>query len=255
MLDRGHPRQRRGCTIVATDRSDSDRWRSSRHVRTLEVSIGPSHRGGRRPPGCRLGAAAAIGKRSQRGRPPRSRLDRWRRRCHDDVLDPGVARLELDPAELRLDVVDPSLGLGRDDAIASSALRSTDDAVPARRSLRSARDLGRNVRSDAARSEARQQGHLRRIADRIAARVGADPDIEADDGSDLGQLDERDRIVPRPLDRVRPGDPTARPRDRPRRASGQRRAGLRERRRPIDAEIAPRDPRLDRPLAPWPAST
>ena len=49
----------------------------------------------------------------------------------DDVLDSGVARLAFDPAELGLDVMDPSLGLRWDDAVTViGATKATDDAVP-----------------------------------------------------------------------------------------------------------------------------
>jgi len=120
----------------------------------------------------------------------------------EDVLDPSVASLVLDTAELGLDVVDPGLGLGRDHAVPTFGTETTNDAIPRSQIVR---DRQRHLESEGqirmqTSAEARQQRRLARVADRIRSRIGANPDIQADDGSDPAQLDSRDGLVSRPLD-------------------------------------------------------
>ena len=50
---------------------------------------------------------------------------------HDDVLEAGIASLEFDPPELRLDIVDPRFGFGwKEPGPVVYSAESTDDAIP-----------------------------------------------------------------------------------------------------------------------------
>ncbi len=178
----------------------------------LAGSASPSEEDQGRPTGvitaaeCRQGAAGTDGETIRErclGRRDGGSVGRCVGDHDDNVLDSSVARLVFDPAELGLDVMDPSLGLRWDDAATLiGATKTTDNAVPCSQVVGYRQ---RNLEPEGqiwmqASAEARQQGRLSRIADRIRSGICANPDIQPHDRSDPAKLDSRDRIVPRPLD-------------------------------------------------------
>ncbi len=167
-------------------------------------------------------------------------------RDHDDhVLHPGITSLEFDPTKLRLHVVEPGLGLSRDNGISvAAASKASDDAIPGAKVVL---ERQRNLRPESqigmqALAEPRQECRLGGVADRIGPGICANADVEADDRTDLGQLDGRDSLVPGSLDAsdLPSGQPDESTNLFHRQAGtdpGSSKVG------PDGAEVAPRDPR------------
>ena len=101
----------------------------------------------------------------------------------DHVLDPAVAELQVQPTFDRLEVVENRFRLDRNcpAVAADNRIPRPKVAVDRERHLRCPSQVGVE---DAAESV--EQSLLADIADRVAGRIGPQPDVEADAGRDPG---------------------------------------------------------------------